>query len=154
VDKMKKILNVLIILCLIAFVIYFVKRDEERELAEEIKKIVISVNDRDLVVELENNSSADYFYERLKKESITVNAKDNGNYEKVAELEFDVPRNDKTIETKPGDLILYQGNKIALYYDTNKYSFTKLGHVTNLDSYELKDLLGKGDTVLKYSIKY
>ena len=151
---MRKFINILLVLCLIALIFYFVKRGEEKEMIqEEVKKIIINVNDRDLVVELENNSSADYFYKRLKKESITVNAKDYGNFEKVGTLEFDCPRNDEMIETKAGDLILYQGNQITLYYDTNKYNLTRLGHVTNLDSFELKELLGKGDTVLKFSIK-
>ena len=150
---MKKVLNVIVLICLMFAILYFVKRDDEKIIVEEVKKIIINVNDRDLIVELEDNSSAEAFYKRLKKESITVNAQDYGNFEKVGELGFELPRNDKTIETKPGDLILYQGNKITLYYDTNKHSFTKLGHVTNLDSFELKELLGKGDTVLKFSIK-
>ena len=150
---MKKVFNIIIIFCLVAFVFYFMKRDEDKVIVEEIKKIIISVNDRDLIVELEDNTSAEAFYKRLKKESITVNAKDYGNFEKVADLGFDLPRNDQNIESKAGDLMLYQGNKITLYYNTNKFNFTKLGHVTNLDSYELRDLLGKGDAVLKFSIK-
>ena len=150
---MKKIMNVIILLCFIVLVLYFAKRDDEKVIVEEIQKIMINVNDRDLIVELEQNSSAKAFYERLKKESITVNASDYGNFEKVGDLGFELPRNDTTFETKAGDLVLYQGNKITLYYDTNRYNFTKLGHVTNYDAYELKDLLGKGDTIMKFSIK-
>ena len=150
---MKKILNAIFVICLIVFVIYFVKRDEEKVVVEEIRKVLISVNDRDLIVELENNTSAIAFYERLKKDIITINAHDYGNYEKVGDLGFDLPRNDKTFETKAGDLILYHGNQITLYYDTNKYNFTKLGRVTNVDSHELREILGSGDAVLKFSIK-
>ncbi len=150
---MKKLMGVIILICFVAVILYVMKRDEEKVIVEEIKKIVISVKDRDLIVELEKNSSANAFYERLKKESITINAKDYGKFEKVGNLEFELPRNDETIETKAGDLILYQGNKISLYYDINKYSLTRLGHVINLDSYELRELLGNGDMKLKFSIK-
>ncbi len=150
---MKRIMNIILFLCLVAFIIYFAKRDDEKVIVDEIKKIVINVNDRDLIVELEKNSSAMAFYDRLKRESITIKTQDYGNFEKVGNLGFDLPRNDKTFETKAGDLILYQGNKITLYYDKNKYSFTKLGHVTNLDSYELRELLGSGDATMKFSIK-
>lgn len=151
---MKRIIQIVILISLIIFIAYFVKRDDEKVIIDEIKKITITVNDdRELICELENNSSAEAFYKRLKKESITINAHDYGNFEKVGDLEFELPRNDKTMETKSGDLILYQGNKITLYYDTNKWSFTKLGHVTNVDSFELKELLGNGDAVFKFSIR-
>ncbi len=155
VKKMKKVVQVIIMVSLLLFLVYFTKRDDQKEvIVEEIKKIVINVNDdRDLVCELEKNSSADAFYERLKKESITINVHDEGNYEKVGELGFVLPRNDSEFETKSGDLILYQGDKITLYYDTNKYNFTKLGHVINVDSHELKEILGSGDVVLKFTIK-
>ena len=122
---MKKLLNAIFVICLIVLVIYCVKRDEEKVIIHEVKKIVVNVNDRDLIVELENNTSAEAFYNRLKKDIITINAHDYGNFEKVGNLGFDLPRNDKYFETKAGDLILYQGNQITLYYDTNKYTFTK-----------------------------
>ena len=150
---MKKLLNAIFVICLIVLVIYCVKRDEEKVVNHEVKKIVVNVNDRDLIVELENNTSAEAFYKRLKKDIITINAHDYGNFEKVGNLGFDLPRNDKYFETKAGDLILYQGNQITLYYDTNKYTFTKLGHVINVDSIELKEILGSGDVTLRFIIK-
>ena len=147
---MKKVLSVLLLLGVFLVLAFYAKKDDKVIIEKEKNKIIINVNDRDLTVELEDNSSADAFYKRLKKESITVKTHDYGNFEKVGNLEFELPRNDVTIETKPGDLILYEGNKITLYYDTNKWKFTKLGHVTNLDKYELKELLGEGDAVLKF----
>lgn len=151
---MKKYIHIFILFCCIFLVAFFIRKEDQTfDVKKEKTQIIINVNDRDLIVELEDNSSAEAFYKRLKKESITVHAKDYGNFEKVGTLEFELPRNDYEFETKAGDLILYQGNKITLYYDTNKYSFTKLGHVTNLDSFELKELLGKGDAILKFSVK-
>jgi len=151
---MKKSINIILVFVLMFSILFFAKKDdEEKVIKKELGKIVINVNDRDLIVELEDNSSAESFYERLKKESIRVKAHDYGSFEKVGDLGFELPRNDKTFDTKAGDLILYQGNQITLYYDTNRWSFTKLGHVTNVDPYDLKDLLGKGDVELKFSIK-
>ena len=150
---MRKLFGGLIFLCLVALVVYCLKRDDEKVYVEEIKKIVITVNDRELLVELENNSSSDYFYKRLQKESITINTKDSNTTEKSGTVPFDLPRNEKFIDVKPGDLVLYQSNKIKLYYETSKTNLTKLGHVTNMDAYDLRDLLGKGDAVMKFSIK-
>ena len=111
-------------------------------------KIKLLVNEHELIVELENNTSVDALLLRLKEGDIVINAHDYGNFEKVGDLGFDLPSNDKYITTEPGDLILYQGNQITLYYDTNSYSFTKLGKVVNVSGEELKDILGSGDVTI------
>ena len=150
---MKRLFSLILLCVVFVLFIYYAKRDAKVIIEKEIRNIVINVNDRDLLVELEDNTSAEAFYKRLKKESITVNTHDYGNFEKVGDLNFELPRNDTVMETKAGDLILYEGNKITLYYDTNKYKFTKLGHVKNVDKFELKELLGEGDAVLKFIAK-
>ena len=73
---------------------------------------------------------------------------DYANFEKVGSLEFDLPTNDKQITTSYGDVILYQGNKITIYYDTNTWSFTKLGKINNVTQDELKDILGSKDVTV------
>lgn len=152
---MKRVINLLVIVGIAVFAFYYYYKRDKKEtvIVNDIKRIVITVNNSDLIVELENNTSAIEFYKRLEKESLTLKASDYGNFEKVADLGFELPRNDESFETVAGDLILYQGNKITLYYDKNRYKFTKLGHVTNKNSYELKELLGSGDVTLKFSIK-
>ncbi len=65
---------------------------------------------------------------------------------------FSLPINDKNITTEAGDLILYQGNQITLYYDTNTWSFTKLGKVQNVSQKELKEILGTGNVELTFSL--
>ncbi|MBP5362644.1 MAG: hypothetical protein J6Y71_06445, partial [Ruminococcus sp.] len=52
----------------------------------------------------------------------------------------------------PGDIILYQGNKITIYYAENTWDFTKLGHINNITQEELKTLLGDGDVAVSLSI--
>ena len=65
---------------------------------------------------------------------------------------FSLPTNDKNITTEAGDLILYQGNQITLYYDTNSWNFTKLGKVQNVSQNELKEILGSGNVELTFSL--
>ncbi len=100
------------------------------------------------MVKLEDNSSSKALLEKLKEGNVTSNANDYNNFEKVGELGFNLPTNDKQITTKPGDVILYQGNNICLYYNTNSWNFTKLGEVTNVDSTELKSILGDGSITM------
>ena len=104
-------------------------------------------------VKLEDNTSSIAFAQKLKDGDIVVNAHDYENFEKVGNLGFTLPTNDKNITTESGDLILYQGNQITLYYDTNSWSFTKLGKVQNVSQNELKDILGSGDVVLTFSLR-
>ncbi len=125
----------------------------EKKEVIEMDTINIKVNDNVLKVRLENNSSVDAFIEKLKDGDIVVNAHDYGNFEKVGDLGFSLPTNDKKITTRSGDLILYQGNQITLYYDTNTWTFTKLGKVEGISEKELKDILGSGNVTLVFSLK-
>ena len=63
------------------------------------------------------------------------------------------PRNDTQITTEPGDIILYQGNQITFYYDTNSWSFTRLGKIDGISKRELIKILGKGNVTAVLSIR-
>ncbi len=98
-----------------------------------------------LAATLADNSSAMAFYELLEKGPVTIKMTDYGNFEKVGPLGTKLPRNDTQITTQAGDIILYQGNQITIYYDTNSWNFTRLGKVDEVTQAELKKILGKGD---------
>jgi len=119
---------------------------------ESDNKLKISVNGTELTATLEDNSSAQALAELLKQGDITVDMSDYGNFEKVGDLPQSLPRNDEKITTVPGDIILYQGNKITIYYAENTWDFTKLGHINNITQEELKTLLGNGDVTVSLSI--
>ena len=110
------------------------------------------VNDSVLTVEAADNSSADAFLDLLKSGDVTVEMQDYGSFEKVGPLGTDLPRNDKQITTEPGDVILYQGNQVTIYYDTNRWSFTRLGKVQDLSQAELKEVLGSGNVTVTFSL--
>ena len=105
-----------------------------------------------LIATLTNNSSATAFYELLKKGPLTVDMRDYGSFEKVGSLKTPLPRNDTQITTTAGDIILYQGNQITIYYDTNSWNFTRLGKVDGVTQAELKKILGKGDVTAVFEI--
>ena len=111
-----------------------------------------------LTATLAANSSATAFYQLLKKGPLTVDMHDYGNFEKVGSLGTSLPRNDSQITTSAGDIILYQGNQITIYYDTNSWNFTRLGKVvstgstTAINKAELKKILGKGNVTAVFSV--
>ena len=101
---------------------------------------------------LSQNKSAQAFYELLQKGPLTVKMTDYGNFEKVGSLGTSLPRTDTQITTEAGDLILYQGNQITIYYDVNRWNFTRLGKIKGISQEKLKSLLGKGDVSAVFSI--
>ncbi|MBR1722622.1 MAG: hypothetical protein IJ727_09120 [Treponema sp.] len=106
----------------------------------------------ELTATLADNSSATAFFELLQKEAVTIEMHDYGSFEKVGSLGTTLPRNDTQIKTTAGDIILYQGNQITIYYDKNSWNFTRLGKIDGKSQAELKEILGKGDVTAVFDI--
>ena len=115
--------------------------------------VKVKINDEVFDVKLENNSAMQELIKELKKGNITVNASEYGGFEKVGELGFSLPTSDENIGTIPGDIVLYQGDKISLFYGSHSWSYTKLGKIDDIDSNKLKEVLGSGDVTLEFSLK-
>lgn len=104
----------------------------------------ITVNGKTYTATMVENSSTDALKEILAKQDITYEAHDYGNFEKVGDIGHTLPQNDENINTEPGDIILYQGHNICIYYATNTYDFTRLGKIVNITQSELKNFLNAG----------
>ena len=115
--------------------------------------VKVKINDEVFDVKLENNSATHELTKELKKGNVTVNASEYGGFEKVGELGFSLPTSDENMGTVPGDIVLYQGDKISLFYGSHSWSYTKLGKIDNVDSNKLKEVLGSGDVTLEFSLK-
>ena len=113
--------------------------------------IKLKVNNHVLNVKLEDNSAAKALMDKLKMGDVTIHAEDYGGFEKVGNLGFSLPRSDKYITTSVGDIVLYDGEEISLFYNSNSWSYTKLGKLQNIK--DLKKILGTGDVKLVLSLK-
>ena len=105
-----------------------------------------------LTATLANNSSATAFYKLLQKAPLTIKLNEYGGFEKVGSIGSSLPRNDKQIATTAGDIMLYQGNQITIFYNNNSWSYTRLGKVNGVTQTELKQILGKGDVTAIFEI--
>lgn len=123
---------------------------EEKE--EEPAMLAIETERGTLYARLEDNSSARALADRLQKEPITLTLDDYGNFEKVGALPWSLPTNDERITTRPGDVILYQGDHITIYYDRNTWSFTRLAVIEDATREGLLDLLGSGSVTVTLSL--
>ncbi len=112
----------------------------------------LKVNNNILKVDLESNSSAEALVELLKEGDITYEAHDYGDFEKVGELGYALPENNKQITTEPGDIILYNGNNICIFYGSNSWSYTRLGKIRDINADDLKKVLGNGDVAVTFTL--
>ena len=130
--------------------------ENSMEVSEEnfngIYVLKIEANGNVFYADFEGNSSAEALKEKLNSGSITLDMHDYGNFEKVGELPFSIVRNDEYITTTSGDVILYQGNQLTIYYDTNSWNFTRVAKIRNADS-TLKDKLGEGNILVTLSLE-
>ncbi|MCR5456614.1 MAG: hypothetical protein K6F14_00870 [Clostridiales bacterium] len=120
---------------------------------EEIKEWLNSMNtqcelklyigENELSVNWMNNSSVEALKE-LAKGGITIQMSMYGGFEQVGPLNATLPTDDKQTTTDYGDIVLYSGNQIVIFYGSNSWSYTRLGHI-NLSRYEMIDLLSNGD---------
>lgn len=112
----------------------------------------IQIGNQILSATLVNNSSVAALKEALRNGPITINMRDYGGMEKVGSLGMNLPRNDQQITTEAGDIILYQGNALVIYYAPNSWNFTRLGKITDLSAAELIEILGGGDITITISL--
>jgi hypothetical protein len=120
-----------------------------------MNKMYITIDgEQTLTATLADNTSAQALMEALKQAPITYEAHDYGDFEKVGPLGQSFPENNESITTEPGDIILYQGSNLCLYYDTNTWTFTRIGKIEGKTNAELKQILkaGQGNITVTLSL--
>ncbi len=106
---------------------------------------------RTFTATLADNSSARALMELLEKGDISIEMEDYARMEKVGPLGANLPRNDERISTGPGDLILYQGRNLVIYYAPNSWNFTRLGKIDNATRDDLVSALETGNVTVTLS---
>jgi hypothetical protein len=71
-----------------------------------------------------------------------------GGFEQVGAIGETLPSSDVQTVTKPGDIVLYSGNQMVIFYGSNSWSYTKLGKITDKTEAELKELLGVNEVTV------
>ena len=118
------------------------------KMKEEIiteKMMRLYVNDEEIAVSWEDNAAVDELKKLVSTEPLTIKMSMYGGFEQVGAIGQKLPQNDKQITTSAGDIVLYSGDKIVVFYGSNSWSYTKLGHIDNKTAEELTQLFGNGD---------
>ena len=126
--------------------------NENRIDDSDMDMIFIKINNQVLDVKLENNSATQELRKKLTEGDVVINAREYGGFEKVGDMGFSLPREDSNMKTTSGDIVLYQGNQISVFYGSNSWSYTKLGKIQSVNSDELKNILGSGEVTLTLTL--
>ena len=114
-------------------------------------KLRIEIGDRSFLAALEKNTAVEALMERMEKEPLVLQMADYGGFEKVGELGQTLPSDNSQMTAQPGDIMLYQGNQLVLFYETHTWSYTKLGQVEDLSGWA--EALGDEEVTVTFSLE-
>ena len=114
--------------------------------------LLLTIDGTAVDVQWENNAAVTELY-ALAQNTITVNASAYGGFEQVGSLPQSFSRSEVQMTAQPGDVVLYSGNQLVVFFGSNSWSYTKLGHINGLSADELTVLLGKKQTVIELQLK-
>ena len=126
------------------------KREEVDQIEENMR---LYVNDEELTVSWEDNEAVDALKELVSEEPLTVEMSMYGGFEQVGAIGQELPENDRQITTGAGDIVLYQGDRVVVFYGSNSWSYTRLGHIDNKTAEELARILGKDNVTITVSLQ-
>lgn len=125
----------------------------EEESKMQQTELTIKIGNQTMVVAWEENESIVALKKLVSERPLTVQMSMYGGYEQVGSLGSNLPRNDVQTKTEAGDIVLYSGNNIVVFYGSNSWAYTRLGKITDLTEIELASLLGNGDVTITLSME-
>ena len=117
------------------------------------KKLMIKIGDKKVDVSWEENESVGALMDMCKDSPLEIQMSMYGGFEQVGSLGTNLPRNDSQTTTSSGDIVLYSGNQIVVFYGSNSWSYTRLGHITDQDNEGMAELLSQGDVTITISVE-
>lgn len=112
--------------------------------------LIVEVNGTQLSAVIAKNEAGEELKRKLTEEKeIEVRLSEYGSFEKVGPLPWSLPTEDERITSEVGDIFLYQGDQITIFYGQNTWSYTRLGHILGMTQNELKEIFGAGDVTVK-----
>ena len=124
--------------------------NEESDDKEKVTKMKVQIGDKAFTATLEDNAAVAELVEMMKKEPVTINMDDYSGFEKVGPLGKSLTRSDVQTTTTAGDIVLYNGNNIVMFYGSNSWSYTRIGRIDDLTGWE--DALGSGSVTVTFDI--
>ena len=117
----------------------------------EVTNMNVQVGDVVFSATLEENEAVSALVEMMRESPVVIQMSDYSGFEKVGPLGTSLPTSNSQTTTQAGDIVLYNGNQIVIFYGSNSWSYTRLGHIDNLTGWE--EALGSGDVTVTFSLE-
>lgn len=117
----------------------------------EVTNMSVQVGDVAFSVTLEENEAVSALVEMMRESPVVIQMSDYSGFEKVGPLGTSLPASNSQTTTQAGDIVLYNGNQIVIFYGSNSWSYTRLGHIEDLTGWE--EALGSGDVTVTFSLR-
>lgn len=129
-----------------------VSESENTDTTEHITavKMNVQIGDRTFTATLEDNAAVRELTELMKQAPISISMSDYAGFEKVGALGRSLTTENHQTTTSAGDIVLYNGNQIVIFYGSNSWSYTRIGRIDDLSGWT--DALGSGDVTAVFSI--
>ena len=114
-------------------------------------KMKVHVGNSTFTASLESNAAVDALIARMQEAPITIRMRDYSGFEKVGLLGTSLPVSNRQITTQSGDIVLYQGSQLVIFYGSNSWSYTRIGKIDNLTGW--KKALGRGNVNVTFSLE-
>ena len=115
---------------------------------ETAKNMKMMINGTEVSVLWEQNESVDVLRQLAAEKPLTINMSMYGGFEQVGSIGQSLPKNDVQTTTEAGEIVLYSGNQLVIFYGSNSWEYTRLGKITDKSESQLKELLGNGDVTI------
>lgn len=115
-------------------------------------KMYITIDGKTQRVTLADNAATKALVEKLKQVPVTVTLNSSGGFEIWGALGFSLPTSNQQMTALPGDVVLYNGNNICLFYGSNSWSYTRLGKIEGLSESELRTFLKAGESNISVTL--
>jgi hypothetical protein len=125
---------------------------EETDQPATERILTMKIGDKNVAVDWEENESVAALRDLVSEKPLTIQMSMYGGFEQVGAVGESLPRNDVRITTSAGDIVLYSGNQIVVFYGSNSWAYTRLGHITDQSAEDMTKLLGNGDVSITLSI--
>ncbi|MCD8353197.1 MAG: hypothetical protein LUC47_02635 [Clostridiales bacterium] len=122
----------------------------EEKAEEETSNMKVQIGNSVFIATLEENEAVNAFIEMMEEAPVVVEMSDYSGFEKVGSLGTSLPTSNSQTTTQAGDIVLYNGNQIVIFYGSNSWSYTCLGHINDLTGWE--EALGSGDVTVTFSL--
>ena len=125
--------------------------DNEVKAQTTMDKMYITIGGQTQSATLVDNEAIRELVAALQNAPITITLNDN-NFEIWGSLGRSLATNNEQMTAQPGDIVLYNGSNICIFYASNSWSYTRIGKIDGLSESELRTFLKAGESNISVTL--